>query len=139
MGRECHCEYDHTPVTWALSEEILPILQSFTFYGIAIPEPTTIGPQPDTAGRNLTSAIIGTYKLYHLPDISNYSDTFRDTNDCPTTKLSMFISALRNMICTQRRQIITAQHLLKSKFEAGIYSMARFLKNDLLSGKEVIS
>ena len=67
---------------------------SFTFYGTAFPEPTTIGPQPDTAGRNLTSAIIGTYKLYHLPEISNCSDTFGNTNDCPTAKSSMFISAV---------------------------------------------
>ena len=79
---------------WSAAEEILPLLQSFTFYGIAFPGPTTIGPQPDTAGRNFTSAIIGTYKLYHLPEISNYSDTFGDTNDCPTAKSSMNISAV---------------------------------------------
>ena len=65
------------------TQEIIPLLQSFTFYGTAFPEPTTIGPQADTAGRNLTSVIIGTYKLYHLPEISNYSDTFGDTNDFP--------------------------------------------------------
>ena len=40
------------------------------------------------------SANIGTYKLYHLPEISNYSDTFGNTNDCPTAKSSMFISAV---------------------------------------------
>ena len=62
---------------------------------LAIPEPTTIGQQPVTAGSNLTSAINGTYQLYHLPEISNYSDTFGDTKDCPTTKSSMFFSARR--------------------------------------------
>ena len=76
-----------------MSEEILPLLQSFIFYCIAFPEPTTIGPQPDTAACNLISANIGTYKLYHMPEISNYSeqlkqaisDTMQDVVTLPVT------------------------------------------------------
>ena len=101
-----------------MSEEILPLLQSFTFYGIAIPEPTTIGQQPHTAGSNLTSAIIGRiWDLQALPPARNQqlfgyllSETLMTVPQ--RNHLSSFQQLQNNL--HQHHQIITAQHLLEA-------------------------
>ena len=127
-----------------LSEKILPLLQSFTFYCIAIPEPTTIGQQQDTADSNLKSAIIGTYKLY------------QGNITCPKSAIIRILLEIlmtvpqRNHVCSFQ-QLQTNLHPTSSNHYSTTWTpswsnfvgkylfSARFLKNDLPSGREIIS